>query len=99
MEQTPAMRILSAWVELEAALRNALPDCSVAPPTQPAEVLAALLINRRIGAAEEGRIRTLREVRNRVAAVPEEPLAEEAERYEKEAAALAALIQSPPPVA
>jgi hypothetical protein len=85
---TPATRIMKAWVELETALRDALPVCSVAPPTQPTELLSALRINHRIGPEEEERILRLREARNRVAHSPEEPPEEEAARYEAQVAAL-----------
>jgi hypothetical protein len=88
MSATPAARILNAWVELETALRAALPVCSVAPPTQPTELLAALRINHRVGPEEEARVLTLREARNRVAHTPDEPPEEEAVRYEREVAAL-----------
>jgi hypothetical protein len=88
MSATPAARILNAWVELETALRKALPVCSIAPPTQPTELLAALRINHRVGPEEEARVLTLREARNRVAHAPEEPPEEEAALYEREVAAL-----------
>ncbi len=92
MVHSPSMRILAAWVELEGALRQALPGCSVAPPTQPAELLAALRINHRLDADEEARVRALREIRNRVAVAPDEPPVEEADRFEAEAASLAARV-------
>lgn len=94
MEHSPSMRILAAWVELEGALRKALPSCSVAPPNQPSELLSALRINGRIGPDEEARIRALRTTRNRVAVAPDEPDAEEADRFEAEAGSLAAQIGS-----
>jgi len=97
MPPTPATRILSAWVELETALRKALPVCSVAPPTQPTELLSALRINHRIGPEEETRIQILREVRNRVAHAPEEPPEEEVFRYEAEVAALKGVLEGGPP--
>jgi len=97
MKETPAHRIMKAWVELEAGLRRALPVCSVAPPTQPTELLSALRINRRIGPEEEGRIMALREIRNRVAHQPEEPPEDEAIRYEEEVAALRTTLETPPP--
>ena len=82
MSARPADRIMEGWVELEGALRNALPVCSVAPPTQPSELLAALRINHSIGEAEEAQILELREIRNRVAYRASEPTEEEAARYE-----------------
>jgi hypothetical protein len=75
---------MESWIELEQALRRALPVCSVAPPNQPAELLAALRINRRIGQEDEERILALRDARNRVAYQPHEPPDEEARRYEEE---------------
>ena len=97
MSDTTADRIVNAWVELESALRKALPVCSVAPPTQPAELLSALRINHRIGLEEEERITTLREIRNRVAYTPENPPEEEATRYEAEVAHLVEILASGPP--
>jgi hypothetical protein len=85
---TPATRIMNAWVELEAALREALPVCSVAPPTQPTELLSALRIGHRIGAEEEERILALRRIRNLAAHTPEGPPEEEAAEYEVEVQAL-----------
>lgn len=82
MSANAAARIMEAWVELEGALRNALPVCSVAPPNQPGELLAALRINHRIGEAEEVKILELREIRNRVAYRASEPTEKEAARYE-----------------
>jgi hypothetical protein len=84
MNESTATRILEAWVELEEALRNALPFCSVQPPTQPSELLAALRINNSIGPDEEARVLALREIRTRVAHAPGEPSREEAERFERE---------------
>jgi hypothetical protein len=81
---TPATRIMNAWVELEAALRQALPVCSVAPPTQPTELLSALRIGHRIGAEEEERILALRRIRNRASHAQEDPPEEEAAEYEAE---------------
>jgi hypothetical protein len=96
MSKSPATRILDAWVELEGALRAALPICSVAPPTQPSELLAALRINHRIGPQEEARIQTLRETRNRIAHDPGEPEVGEALAFEEEVLSLmAALNQGP----
>lgn len=92
MNDSPAHRILDAWVELEEALRATLPFCSVAPPTQPSELLSALRINHRIGPEEESRILSLREVRNQVAHAPDEPLEEEADRFREEVEALRALL-------
>jgi hypothetical protein len=85
---TPATRIMNAWVDLETALRRALPVCSVAPPTQPTELLSALRIGHRIGAEEEERILALRRIRNRAAHVPEDPPEEEAAEYEAEVQAV-----------
>ena len=79
---SPALRILSSWSELERALRDALPACSLVPPTQPAELLAALRVIDAIGAEDEAEVTALREIRNRVAHLPEEPSVEEAEAYE-----------------
>jgi hypothetical protein len=93
MSRSPATRILDAWVELEKALRSALPFCSVAPPTQPSELLAALRINHRIGAQEEARILALRETRNRIAHDPGEPDVEEAATFEDEARRLMATLK------
>lgn len=92
MTDTPADRILNAWVALEAALRTALPVCSVAPPTQPGELLSALRLNHRIGAGEEERVLALRQTRNRVAHAPEEPSEAEATRFEEEVARLRATL-------
>ena len=94
MTSKPADRILDAWVRLETGLRNALPVCSVQPPTQPLELLSALRINGQIGLAEEERVLSLRETRNRVAHAPDEPPAEEAEAYEAEVADLLTELQS-----
>ena len=90
---SPAGRILEAWVRLEAALRDALPVCSVQPPTQPTELLSALRINHRIGSQEEARVLALRERRNIVAHSPEEPTAQEADHFEEEVDALIATLQ------
>lgn len=100
MSASPAERIMEAWVELEGALRSALPACSVAPPNQPGELLAALRINHRIGREEEERILALREIRNRAAYEPEEPPEEEADRYEAQVAELRARLAggTPPEV-
>jgi hypothetical protein len=76
-----AHRILDAWIELETALRAALPVCSVQPPKQPLELLSALRINGQIGPAEEARILALRETRNQVAHAPEEPSGSDVERF------------------
>jgi hypothetical protein len=88
MENTPSGRILAAWVKLEEGLRAALPVCSVAPPTQPSELLSALRINGTLGPEEEERIRDLREVRNRVAHDPTDPPEDEAKRFEEAVATL-----------
>jgi len=93
MSPSTAERILNAWIELEDTLRNALPLCSVAPPTQPVELLSALRINHRIDQAEEEEILSLREARNRVAYQPDEPSEEEARRYEKAVAGLRARLE------
>ena len=95
-ESSNADRILHAWVQLERALRDALPVCSVQPPTQPSELLSALRINHRIGADEEARILALREARNRVAHAPGDPPRDEAARFEEEATALRALLSEDP---
>lgn len=81
---SPATRILEAWVTLEEGLRAALPFCSIQPPTQPAELLSALRINHQIGPEEDSRIMALRDIRNRVAHDPEEPSREEGQRFEDE---------------
>ncbi len=83
---------MEAWVDLEGALRGALPVCSVAPPNQPGELLAALRINHMIGQVEEDRILALREMRNRVAYEPRDPSEEEAARYEDQVADLKAVL-------
>ena len=88
--------ILQAWIGLERALRDALPACSVQPPTQPSELLSALRINHRIGAEEEARALALRETRNRVAHAPEDPVREEADGFEAEVAALIAHLSDGP---
>ncbi len=88
VQTTPALRVLQAWCDLETALRGALPACSVAPPTQPSELLAALRINRRIGPEEEAEVMALRELRNRAAHTLEEPPEHEAARYEARVAEL-----------
>ena len=93
---SPANRILDAWAELEKGLRAALPFCSVQPPTQPAELLSALRINHQIGPEEESRIMALREVRNRVAHDPEDPLEEEVQRFEKEVREIIEVMKGPP---
>ena len=92
MSENTATRILQAWVDLETALRDALPVCSVAPPTQPSELLSALRINHAIGPEAEERISALRETRNQVAHFPEEPSEEEATRFETAVAELKAGI-------
>lgn len=90
---TPAARIMKGWVELEDALREALPVCSVSPPTQPTELLSALRINHRIGPGEEERILALRHTRNRIAHALEEPPEDEAAGYEAEVASLKELLE------
>jgi hypothetical protein len=99
MTDTPADRILNAWVDLETALRKALPVCSVAPPTQPSELLSALRINHRIGTEEEERILALRQTRNRVAHSPEEPSETEAARFEEEVTRLRTALYGTAPEA
>jgi hypothetical protein len=89
----PTERILRAWIELEEALRDALPTCSVQPPTQPGELLSALRINREIGPDEEARIQGLREARNRAAHGIRDVTPAEADRFEEEVAALAARLK------
>lgn len=95
-ESSNADRILHAWIQLESALRDALPVCSVQPPTQPSELLSALRINHRIGAEEEARVLILREERNRVAHAPGDPPRDQADRFEAEATALRALLSEDP---
>ena len=95
MEASASSRILSAWVELESALRDALPVCSVAPPNQPSELLSALRINQTIGPEEEARVLHLREVRNRVAHDPEEPSHAEVDWFETEVDALRRKLRQP----
>ena len=95
-ENSNADRILSAWIRLEQALRDALPVCSVQPPNQPSELLSALRINHRIGAEEEARILALREERNRVAHAPGDPPRDQVDRFEEEAAVLSALLSEDP---
>ena len=97
MNDGPAYRIMNAWTELETAMREALPVCSVSPPNQPSELLAALRINHRIGLEEEERIQLLRETRNRVAYDPAEPPEEEAVRFEAEVALLKGQLDGSPP--
>jgi hypothetical protein len=94
--ESAATRILEAWIRLEEALRAALPVCSVQPPTQPAELLAALRINHRIGPLEEARILALRETRNQAAHSPEEPSPEAADRFAAEVEALKAHLAGGP---
>jgi hypothetical protein len=84
MSDTAAGRIMEAWKDLEQGLRAALPVCSVAPPTQPSELLSALRINHSIGEEEERRIRNLREIRNRVAHGGREAEEGEADAFESE---------------
>jgi len=97
MSDEPALRILNAWTELETAMRDALPVCAISPPNQPAELLAALRINHRIGLGEEERIQRLRETRTRVAHDPEEPPEDDADRFEAEVAVLKELLSGSPP--
>ena len=88
MTESTATRIIEAWIALETALKEALPVCSVQPPTQPSELLSALLINHKIGPDEEARVLALREIRNRVAHTPDEPPHDQATRFEAEVEAL-----------
>jgi len=81
MSPSRAHRILNAWIEIETALRQALPACSVRPPQQPTELLSALRINGRIGPDEEAKILALREIRNHVAHAPDEPTETETNRF------------------
>ena len=97
MSDSPAHRIMNAWSELETAMREALPVCSVSPPNQPGELLAALRISHRIGREEEERILVLRETRNWVAYDPAEPPEEEAARFEAEVALLKEQLDGSPP--
>ena len=78
----PAARIFQAWIHLEEALRGALPVCSVQPPTQPAELLAALRIQGRLGPEEEASILDLRAIRNRIAHQEQDPPPQEADDFE-----------------
>ena len=96
MNQSTATRILEAWIQLENALRAALPVCSVRPPTQPSELLSALRINHQIGHDEEARVLALREIRNRVAHAPSEPSRDEVDRFEEEVEALKAHLAGGP---
>lgn len=96
MTRDPSTRILEAWITLEEGLRAALPFCSVQPPTQPAELLSALRINHQIGPDEDSRIMALREVRNRVAHDPREPLEEEAKAFEQEVQDLLGTLEGHP---
>jgi hypothetical protein len=81
MSSSRAEKILEAWIDLETTLRAALPVCSVQPPKQPQELLSALRINGRIGPLEEARILALREIRNHIAHLPEEPSEKETDRF------------------
>lgn len=96
---TNSVRILEAWSRLEGALRAALPFCSVQPPTQPSELLAALRINHRIGPDQDARIQALRGIRNRVAHSPTEPSDEETARFQEEVQALVAFLADESPEA
>ena len=95
-DASTATRVLVAWIKLERALKEALPVCSVQPPTQPSELLSALRINHQIGPEEETRILALREIRNRVAHAPEEPSNEEADLFEKEVESLKTHLEGGP---
>ena len=95
MTRDPSTRILEAWIALEEGLRAALPFCSVQPPTQPAELIAALRINHQIGPEEDSRIMALREIRNRVAHDPEDPPEEDALRFEDEVRDLLHILKAP----
>jgi len=92
MRSGAADQIMEAWIRLETALREALPVCSIQPPTQPSELLSALRINGRIGAEEEDRIFALRDVRNRVAHGALDPSDEEAADLEQEVDEMVALL-------
>ena len=96
MNQSTATRILEAWIQLENALRESLPVCSVQPPTQPSELLSALRINHQIGHDEEARVLALRKIRNRVAHAPSEPSQNEADHFEEEVEALKAHLAGGP---
>ncbi len=83
MSDAVAERIVRAWGELEDALRGALPVCSVAPPTQPSELVAALRVSGILGPEDEAHIAELRKVRLRAAFGGEEFPEVEAARYEE----------------
>jgi hypothetical protein len=87
---------MKSWVVLETSLREALPVCSVAPPTQPSELLAALRINGKIGPEEEARIRALRQKRNRVAHTLEEPPPSDADAFEAAVEEIQAKLRDEP---
>jgi uncharacterized protein YutE (UPF0331/DUF86 family) len=95
MDDSAAARIITAWAELEGSLRSALPACSLVPPTQPAELLAALRINGVLGPEEEERIVALRRLRNRVAHGMEEPSPDAAADYLAEVDSLLAVLRGP----
>jgi hypothetical protein len=95
MDDSAAVSIITAWTELEASLRSALPACALVPPTQPAELLSALRINGVLGPEEEERIVALRRLRNRVAYGMEEPSPEAATAYLAEVDSLKAALRSP----
>lgn len=88
MSDSAAEQVLKTWIDLETAMRDALPVCSVAPPTQPAELLAALRVNQRIDAEDEALIRLLREERNRIAHAEQEPAEEEVQSFVEAVAGL-----------
>lgn len=95
--RSTATRILEGWIQLEDALRDTLPSCSVQPPTQPSELLSALRIEHTVGPEEEARVVALREIRNRVAHAPEEPSEQEAEEFEEEVEALIRFLEQASP--
>jgi len=78
-----AERIVRAWTELEEALRGALPACSIAPPTQPSELVAALRVSGVLGPEDEARVAELREIRLRAAFGGEDLPDEDAARCEE----------------
>ncbi len=85
---TPAQAILEAWRDLETALRNLLPACSLAPPNQPGELLAALRVLGILGPEEEVEVQELRRERNQVAHSPQEPSLQHVHRYRQRVEAL-----------
>ena len=94
MDDSAEARIITAWAELEASLRSALPVCALVPPTQPAELLSALRINGVLGPGEEERIMALRQWRNRVAHGMEGASLEASTDYLAEVDSLKAVLRS-----